>query len=100
MTVKELINIVEKDAMCSLWEFEECYVDNISVKRVASGLEEDEHRWYSTAVNVYQCEDGFVGVRGAYKSFSEQQSWQDIGETCTASEYEEVQTVSYKLKTT
>lgn len=100
MTVKELINIVEENPMLSLWEFEECYVDNMPVKRVASGLETDEHRWYSTAVNVYQCEDGFVGVRGAYQSFSEQQDWQDIGETCTASEYEEVRTVSYRPKTT
>ncbi len=65
-------------------------------ERVASKLEIDNHRWFSTAVDVYKLNDGFVGVRGCYQSFSEMQSWEDVGYKCHALEYEEIPSVTYK----
>jgi hypothetical protein len=97
MKKQELIDKINNGHYCSLWEAE----DNIpkEINKVAEGLELDEHRWYSTAVDVYKCEGGFVGVWGAYQSFSEMQSWEDLDVICEACEYEEYTTVSYKPKT-
>ena len=45
---------------------------------VEKGLNLDQHRWYSIATNIYKCSDGYVKVTGAYQSFSEAQTWEDI----------------------
>lgn len=94
MKVQEIIDLVKKEPLYSLWDAKDVIGEN--AKKVASGLELDEHRWYSTAVDVYQCDDGFVGVWGAYQSFSEMQTWQDIDIVCEASKYKEVQSVTYE----
>jgi hypothetical protein len=95
MTVSEFIDFVNSSNFYSLGEVEDVAE---GVKRVASGLDLDEHRWYSTAIDVYKCSDGFVGVFGAYQSFSEAQMWSDIDILCEAEEYEEYTTVSYRPK--
>ena len=94
MKVQQLIEKVNNGKYYSLYEVEGIIPTEID--KVASGLEQDEHRWYSTAVDVYKCEDGFVGIRGAYQSFSEMQTWKDINVLCKASEYLEVMTTTYK----
>lgn len=48
------------------------------IKLVDEGLNLDQHRWYSIATNIYKCSDGYVKVTGAYQSFSESQTWEDI----------------------
>lgn len=63
---------------------------------VAQGLELDEYRWYSTAVNVYECENGFVGVYGVYQIFSEETDPSEIGIQCVARLYKQVPSVTYK----
>lgn len=100
MKVEELIEEINSKEFYCLWELEdESEIDfEFAKKRVARHLDLDEHRWYSTAVNVYKCEDGFVGVRGGFQSFSECQSWEDVGCSCYASEYKEVKTVTYERK--
>lgn len=92
MTVQELINLITENRFYSLLEVE----DAIDCKKVASGLELDKHRWYSKATDVYKCDDGFVGVKGVYQSFSDMQDWRDIDVLCEAEEYKEVQTVTYE----
>lgn len=94
MEVQEIIDLVNKEPLYSLWDAEDVIGKN--AKKVASGLKLDEHRWYSTAVDVYQCDDGFVGVWGAYQSFSEEQAWEDIDVVCEASKYKEVPSVTYE----
>jgi hypothetical protein len=100
MKVQELIDLInntERDVpLYSLYDAED--VIPRGVDKVASGLDLDEHRWYSTAIDVYQCEDGFVGIRGAYQSFSEMQDWSDICFTCYAFEMEAVPSVKYVRK--
>lgn len=97
MKVQELIDLLDSNyPLYSLWDAKDVIGKN--AKKVASGLELDEHRWYSVATDVYVCDDGYVGVRGAYQSFSEQQMWSDIDVTCTAEEYEAIQTITYKPK--
>lgn len=98
MKVQELIDLINnsEETLYSLWDAEELIPRN--VKQVAQGLELDEHRWYSTAVNVYECEDGYVGIFGAYQSFSEMQTWSDICVSCYAQEYKAIQTTTYVPK--
>ena len=93
MKVQEAIDIIEESCLYALW-----MVNLKDCKRVAEGLNLDEHRWYSIATNVYECEDGFVGVRRVYQSFSEMQDWEDIGVLCTAEEYVATPSITYKPK--
>lgn len=95
MKVKEFITLVNNNCFYSLHNLVE--IENLP-ECIAEGLELDRHRWYSTAVNVYKCENGFVGVFGIYQSFSEYQDYKDIGIECVALEYEEVPSVTYKPK--
>jgi hypothetical protein len=96
MKKQELIEKINNAQCHSLLQVED--IIPIDVPQVAEGLSLNEHRWYSTAVNVYQVEDGFVGVCGAYQSFSEMQMWEDLDVICEACEYEEYTTVSYRPK--
>lgn len=96
MKKQELIDKINNGYYHSLWQAEADIPRE--VKQVAEGLGLDEHRWYSTAINVYQVEDGFVGIWGAYQSFSEMQMWEDLDVICEACEYEEYTTVSYRPK--
>lgn len=93
MKKQELIDLINNANCCSLWKAED--IIPIDVPQVAEGLKLDEHRWYSTAINVYKCEDGFVGVWGAYQSFSEMQMWEDLDVICEAFPMKEIQTVTY-----
>lgn len=96
MKVQDVIDLFNENDVYALWEAEGMI--ETFCKKVASGLNLDEHRWYSIATDVYKCEDGFVGVTGAYQSFSESQTWEDIGVICGAREYKAVQTTTYEPK--
>ncbi len=95
MKVSEVIEKCSSENLWSLWEFEEEFPD---LKRVASDLNVDRHRWFELATNVYECEDGFVGVEGISEVFSEMMSNSDCDCPCTAAEYEAYTILSYRLK--
>lgn len=97
MKVNELIDVINSNdfyCLCETWE----KVNWRGVKRVERGLNLDEHRWYSTAIDVYECEDGYVGVFGVYQIFSEQMGCRDIEIRCHAEEYKAVQCITYVPK--
>lgn len=53
----------------SLYDVDRLISENgVTAKRIASAIDSERHKWYMTAVNVYQCEDGFVSVRGVYQN--------------------------------
>lgn len=93
MKKQELIDLINNAHCCSLWKAE--YIIPFDIPQVAEGLKLDEHRWYSTAINVYKCEDGFVGVWGAYQSFSEMQMWKDLDVICEAFPMKPIETITY-----
>lgn len=93
MTKAELIKLVENEKAYALWD-----LPDAEWKQVASELERDESRWYATAVNVYECTDGFVGVRGVCQIYSEYTTPEDIYFVCTACEYEPKTVVTYVMK--
>lgn len=92
MKVQEVIDLFFDNAVYSLCQAEEM----IDCEKVASGLNLEEHRWYSIATDVYECEDGVVGITGAFQSFSESQTWEDIGVLCGAEQYKVVTKISYE----
>lgn len=81
-TVADVIEIIEQGKFNNLLAAE----DNlpIDVKVIVDAQRIDNHRWYSIAQMIVQCADGYVGIWGAYQSFSEMQSWSDINVICTA----------------
>lgn len=101
MKVEELIKLINNNKdLLSLDDVEDFIFGSISEEPeiIAKGLYEQKHRWYSTAVDIYKCEDGFVGVRGGYIIFAESSSWEDMCVSCVASEYEEKPSVTYVPK--
>lgn len=75
MKVEEAIRILSNaDDVYSIWIAEQ-YIDGT---KVVDCQDLDEHRWYSIATSVYELEDGYLGVRGPFQSFSEMQDWADI----------------------
>lgn len=94
MTKEQLIEKINNSHFKSLFETDE-EIYQYTKGQVASGLKLEEHRWYSTAINVYEVEDGFVGVRGAYQSFSECQDWTDIDYDSKAFPMKAVETITY-----
>lgn len=95
MKVAEVIEKCSSKNIWPLWEFEEEFPN---LKLVASDLNVERDRWFEISTNVYECENGFVGVSGVSQVYSEMMSWSDCMCECTAVEYESFTTVSYKPK--
>lgn len=96
MKKNELIDLINNGCFYSLYDAEDIIPKE--VKCIATDLEIDRHRWYSTCVNVYACEDGYVGIYGVNHLYSEMMDYSDCDCHCEASEYEEVTTITYKPK--
>lgn len=96
MKVQELIDVVNNGCFYSLWQIEDEGVE--FPKEVADNLEIEEHRWYIVTTTVYECEDGFVGIRCTTSLKSEMMDWSDTGYVARAYEYEPIQITSYKRK--
>ena len=98
MKVKELIDYINSNDFYSLWDMEDALFNTYKdlPQRVAENLEKEEYRWYEVSVSVYKLEDGFVGVKGV--SFKYPDILDDYIPKCTASEYQEISSVTYKIK--
>lgn len=94
MTVKEFIRMVNEGEFWSLNA-----IDNSDLgegfERIESGNNLDEHRWYSTAEDIYKLEDGYVGVCGLFQIFSEYSIAKDFEIKCEAYEVEPVPSIKY-----
>ena len=100
MKVQELIDYVNSNEFYSVYEFENSLTDKQfkELKTVSEDIDVDRHRWYEISTTVYKVEDGYVGIRGISQIYSEYMSDKDCDYLCEASEYEEVQTISYRVK--
>jgi len=91
MKVAEVIEKVKTNKYWSLYEFEE----DFDLEAVARDLNLDRLRWYEISTVVYKCEDGFVGVSGVSRTYSEMMDYRDCLCECTAEEFKPVQTINY-----
>jgi hypothetical protein len=95
MKKQDLINLINNNEELDYLSAVEDIIPK-EVNCVAEHLYVDKHRWFSTSVNVYACEDGYVGIRGVDQLFSPYMCFSDCDYPCEASEYEEVVTITYK----
>jgi hypothetical protein len=100
MKKREFIRLAQNIEFYSLPEFSYYVHHNVKDAPICTseGRNIKEHGSYSTAVNIYSCDDGLVGVEGVYERFNECSEWVDFGIVCTACEYEAFQTIGYQPK--
>lgn len=102
MKVKELINYINFNEFYSLSNMENTlycdFLDEELPQRVAENLEKEEYRWFEISTSIYKLEDGFVGINGLSKIYSEGTNVEDYCFKCFASEYQEIPSVTYKRK--
>jgi hypothetical protein len=99
MKVQDLIELINNNVELYHNADAEDLLYKHNVKKIAYNLGIDRHRWYETSIDVYKCEDGYVGITGISKIYFERMSSIDCGVHCYAEEYEPVQITSYKPKT-
>jgi len=97
MTCSEFEVTINDVAPYSLWEVTDIAKVN-GVELVEKGLNLDQHRWYSIATNIYKCSDGYVKVTGAYQSFSEVQTWEDINVFAEAEKLQGKELQAFELR--
>lgn len=97
MTKEQAIELINNSDNCySLWYAEDLLEDYDC--EFKNRQDYDSHRWYTMATDIYEVEDGYIGVRGVSELKSEMMSFSDCGEHCEAEEYEAVQTITYVPK--
>lgn len=96
MDVKEAIELINNSDDCySLSDAE----DLLKGCKFVSRQDIDSHRWYIMATDVYEVDNGYVGVRGVSELKSEMMDYSDIDdEHCFAEEYKAIQTITYVPK--
>lgn len=94
MKVEEFIKLVNEGEFWSLCEVDDSDLGE-GFERIESGNNLDEHRWYSTAEDIYKLEDGYVGVWGLYQIFNEMNYPSDFEIECEAYEVEPVPSIKY-----
>ena len=92
MKVKEAIELINNSDNCySLWDAEDLLIGC----KFRNRQDYNSHRWYIMATDIYEVEDGYIGVRGVSELKSEMMDFSDCDEHCVAEEYKAVQTITY-----
>ena len=92
MTREEFIKRINNNKYYSLWDVQDLFSAR-SVMLVDHGLEYVSRGWYSITTDVYELEDGYVGVRGVnYCKYSAEKnfSYKSIDVLCEAFPMEQV----------
>lgn len=93
MSTEELIKLVSKSPIYSLYEAEEI-IGNKAYK-VSKQQDLQEYRHYAVSTDIYECDDGYVGITGPCALYNESDTWKDICCICKASEYAEKWSITY-----
>lgn len=97
MKVTEIIQLIQDESpLYNVYQADD--IIGGQARMVYKNLDTEEHKWYRSATNIYQCDDGFVGITGPCKLYSETMNWRDLEEDCYAEEYTAVSTVTYIKK--
>lgn len=99
MKKSDLIHLVNQNDFYSIWEFRyEICGSFDGFMLIAENVNVQHYENYVTAVDIYGCDDGLIGVSGVFDKNDNVKDYHDIGITCYACEYEAFQTVSYQPK--
>lgn len=96
MKVKDLIEKINSSDCYSIYDA--IYMMDDTCKCIEEHKDVEIHMWYTVSTSVYKLEDGFVGIRGISELDREDLVYSDIDYPCTAKEYEEYTTISYRPK--
>lgn len=92
MTRKEAIELINTSDNCySLRDAKNLLRDCKYIKR----QDYDDYRWHIMATDIYEAEDGYIGVSGVFKLKSEEISFSDCDKRCIAEEYDAIPTITY-----
>ena len=100
MKIEELIEKINsaKITQNDDWE-DQCFGDDInealSKGEYCDTIEEDEHRWYATGVNVVRFEDGLIGIKTIIRNYQECGDYSDCRHTITAHKVGERISIAY-----
>lgn len=97
MKVNEIIQLIQDESpLYNVYQADD--IIGGQAKMVYKNLDPEEHRWYGSVTNIYECDNGYVGVTGPSKLYGEAMTWRDLEEDCYAEEYLAVPTVTYIKK--
>lgn len=92
MNVKEAIELINNSDNCySLSDAE----DLLKGCKFKNRQDYESCRWYTLATDIYEVDDGYIGVSGVSELKSEMMDYSDTDEHCFAEEYKSVQTITY-----
>ena len=96
MKVRDLIEKINSANYYSIYDA--IHIMDDTCKCVEEQKDIKKYLLYTVLTNVYKLEDGFVGIRGISELNREDLVYSDINYPCTAEEYEEYTTISYRPK--
>ena len=92
MNVKEAIELINNSDNCySLFDAK----DLLKGCKFKNRQDYESCRWYTLATDIYEVDDGYIGVSGVSELKSEMMDYSDTDEHCVAEEYKAVQTITY-----
>lgn len=92
MNVKEAIELINNSDNCySLYDAKKLLRGCKFISRQNC----DSNRWYIIATDIYEVDNGYIGVSGVSELKSEMMDYSDADEHCVAEEYKAVQTITY-----
>jgi len=94
MKVQEIIDLVNNKHLYSLNDVKNV-IGNKAKQVTRQRTNVGNCMPYSTAIDIYKCDNGFVGVWGISQLFSKEETLEDMGVVCQASEYIKEVTVRY-----
>ena len=92
MEVKEAIDLINNSDNCYSLSDAENLLKGCKFK---NRQDYESNRWYILATDIYEVDDGYIGVSGVSELKSEIMDYSDTGEHCVAEEYKSVQTITY-----
>lgn len=94
MKAQEIIDLINNKPLYSLRDAKD--VIGEKAKQVAHQTNNVGNcKPYSTAEDIYQCDDDLVGVWGVDQLFTNEETFKDMGVACLASKYIKEVTVKY-----
>lgn len=92
MNVKEAIELINTSDNCySLLDAENL----LKGCKFKNRQDYESNRWYILATDIYEVDNGYIGVSGVSELKSKMMDYSDTGEQCFAEEYQVIQTITY-----
>lgn len=95
MNVKEAIELINHSNNCYSLSDAENLLKGCKFK---NRQDYESCRWYTLATDIYEVDNGYIGISGVSELKSEMMDYSDTGEHCFAEEYQVIQTITYLPK--